>query len=83
MSFTLTPSSAPVETHWIVRTGDGTHFRNASKYKIWGFKSSTDNNKYFSKNVRPVRILIERFWKNGGTKYIVSLSKSMCFSIEY
>ena len=40
-------------TDWILRVGDGNNLKNSSKYRIWGIQSSTSDNKYFIKNVRP------------------------------
>ena len=44
-------------THWLLRVGDGKNFRNSSKYKIWGFKSTTSFGKYFMDNVKSGHIL--------------------------
>jgi len=40
-------------TDWLLRVGDGENFKNSSKYRIWGIQSTTPDNKYFIKNVKP------------------------------
>lgn len=40
-------------TDWLLRVGDGYNFSNSSRYKIWGIQSTTSDNKYFIKNVKP------------------------------
>jgi hypothetical protein len=39
-------------THWLLRIGDGENFKNSLKYKIWGIRSTTPDNKYFLTNVK-------------------------------
>jgi len=38
-----------MNTHWILRIGDGKNFTNSSKYKIWGINSTSSLGKYFVK----------------------------------
>ena len=38
---------------WILRVGNGLNFIKGFKYKIWGIQSTTADNKYFLKNVKP------------------------------
>ena len=40
-------------TDWLLRVGDGENLKNSSKYRIWGILSTTPDNIYFLKNVRP------------------------------
>lgn len=40
-------------TDWLLRVGDGYNLINSSKYKIWGIQSTTPNNKFFLKTVKP------------------------------
>jgi hypothetical protein len=42
--------------HWLIRIGDGTNFKNSSKYNIWGVKSNS-NTKGFEKLVKKGDIL--------------------------
>jgi len=42
-----------MSSDWLLRVGNGDNFKNSSKYKIWGIQSSSPNNKYFLKNVKP------------------------------
>jgi|TARA_Y100000389_G_C17227956_1_gene396657 hypothetical protein len=46
-----------MSTHWVFRVGDGTNFKNSSRYKIWGIQSTTNDSKCFIKNVKPGDIL--------------------------
>ena len=38
---------------WLLRVGDGQNLIRSSKYRIWGIKSTSPNNKYFIKHVKP------------------------------
>jgi len=40
-------------TDWLLRVGDGENLKNSSKYRIWGILSTTSDNAYFLKNVKP------------------------------
>ena len=40
-------------TDWLLRVGDGKNLKSSSRYRIWGIQSTTRNNKYFLKNVKP------------------------------
>lgn len=34
------------QTHWVLRVGDGNHFRSSSKSKIWGIYSNSGNSRF-------------------------------------
>jgi predicted secreted protein len=40
-------------TDWLLRVGDGENLKNSSKYRIWGIQTTSNDNKYFVKNVKP------------------------------
>jgi hypothetical protein len=39
-------------THWLLRVGDGTHFKSASKHNMWGFESTNKSNNRFNKEAK-------------------------------
>ena len=40
-------------TDWLLRVSDGGNLRRSSKHGIWGIESTSPNNKYFIKHVKP------------------------------
>lgn len=40
-------------TDWILRVGDGENLINSYRHRIWGIQSTTNDGKYFVKNVKP------------------------------
>lgn len=59
-------------TDWLLRAGDGKNLKNSSKYRIWGILSTTCDNKYFIKNVRPG----DRLWfiKNNSNGKVIAVA---------
>jgi len=43
--------------HWLLRVGDGVHFRCSSKFHQWGIESSNKTNNRFQKEVKKDDIL--------------------------
>jgi hypothetical protein len=58
-------------TDWILRVGDGKNLKNSSKYRIWGIQSSTPDNKYFIRNVKPG----DRLW------FVISKSQGKLIAV--
>lgn len=46
-------SRLTMTTDWLLCVGDGNNLKSSSIYRIWGIQSTTPNNKYFLKNVKP------------------------------
>ncbi len=59
-------------TDWLLRVGDGENFKKSSKYRIWGILSTTSNNKYFLKQVKPG----DRLWfvKNNSNGKVIAVA---------
>jgi predicted secreted protein len=59
-------------TDWLLRVSDGENLKNSSRYRIWGIKSTTNNNKHFIKNVKPG----DRLWfvKNNSNGKIIAVA---------
>jgi predicted secreted protein len=59
-------------TDWLLRVSDGENLKNSSSYRIWGIKSTTNDNKYFIKNVKPG----DRLWfvKNKSCGKIIAVA---------
>ena len=45
-------SEESFRNHWLLFIGDGENFKNSSKFKIWGIKSTGSPNSSFLRNVR-------------------------------
>jgi len=43
--------------HWLLRVGDGDHYKNSRRYNIWGIKSSNKDSKNFIKKAMPGDVL--------------------------
>jgi hypothetical protein len=56
---------------WLLRVGNAENFINSSKFGIWGINSTTSDNKYFLKNVKPG----DRLW------FIKSESKGIIIAV--
>lgn len=59
-------------TDWLLRVGDGANLIRSSKFRIWGVLSTTRDNKYFLKNVRPG----DRLWfvKNNSNGKVIAVA---------
>ena len=57
---------------WLLRVGDGINFKNSSRFKIWGIKSSNSNSKKFLKDVKQE----DRLWfvSNGITGKLLAVA---------
>lgn len=61
------PAVINTPTHWLLRVGDGTHFKSSSKDKIWGIDSNNKSNtSKFMKEVKKGDILWFVQGKNKG-----------------
>lgn len=61
-----------MSSDWLIRVGDGSNFKNSSKFYIWDISSNNRNNKYFLENVKEG----DKLWfiksKNNGKVLAVS-----------
>jgi hypothetical protein len=55
-----------MENHWILRIGDGSHFKRSSDKSIWGIDSKKSGSKIFMTNVKEGDLLWFVTGKSGG-----------------